>query len=121
MSTLPLLAAWGKDLAVAADAHSLERLGALTTRLVSLRALSREVGRKLDRGADPSLEAAMVKDAGTRFENDVVDTVRSGAGHASPSTRRLLQEAVVGAPASTLRGGTNEVLRSVVARGLGLR
>jgi hypothetical protein len=34
---------------------------------------------------------------------------------------RLLADAVLHAPGFTLRGGTNEVLRGIVARGLGLR
>jgi acyl-CoA dehydrogenase len=33
----------------------------------------------------------------------------------------LLAEAVLHSPGFTLRGGTNEILRGVVARGLGLR
>ena len=40
---------------------------------------------------------------------------------ADRATADLLAEAVVRAPAVTLRGGTNEILRSMVARGLGLR
>ena len=35
--------------------------------------------------------------------------------------RRLYQEAVTHAPGFTLRGGTNEILRGIVARGLALR
>ena len=34
---------------------------------------------------------------------------------------RLLAHAVLHAPGFTLRGGTNEILRGIVARGLALR
>jgi hypothetical protein len=33
----------------------------------------------------------------------------------------LLAEAVLHAPSFTLRGGTREILRGIIARGLGLR
>ena len=33
----------------------------------------------------------------------------------------LLAQALLHAPGFTLRGGTNEILRGIVARGLGLR
>jgi acyl-CoA dehydrogenase len=67
-----------------------------------------------------------VKDLGTRYENEVVDAARLLAGRppepdAEGGFARLLADAVLHAPGFTLRGGTNEVLRGIVARGLGLR
>ena len=68
----------------------------------------------------------VVKDLGTRFENEMIDAARAaGRDPAGPGRRdgfaRLLADAVLHAPGFTLRGGTNEVLRGIVARGLGLR
>jgi hypothetical protein len=68
----------------------------------------------------------VVKDLGTRFENEVIDAARllvsippdPGKEH---GYARLLADAVLHAPGFTLRGGTNEILRGIVARGLGLR
>ncbi len=77
-------------------------------------------------GAAPELAAALVKDLGTRYENEVVDVARLLVAippdpGAPGGFGRLLADAVLHAPGFTLRGGTNEVLRGIVARGLGLR
>jgi acyl-CoA dehydrogenase len=64
-----------------------------------------------------------VKDLGTRFETAVVDAVRLLApaepdlASAAPLPR-LLAEAILHRPGFTLRGGTNEILRGIIARGL---
>ena len=68
----------------------------------------------------------MVKDLGTRFERLLPEQARLIAASADISLHdgefgRLLAEAVLRAPSSTLRGGTNEILRGAIARGLGLR
>ena len=127
LSTFPLLVALlqeiaGQDL----DAGRRRDLGGLVSRYWTLRRMSLAIAGALEAGQAPELAAAVVKDLGTRFENEVIDAARllvsippdSGAedGYA-----RLLAEAVLHAPGFTLRGGTNEVLRGIVARGLGLR
>ncbi|MCG2634653.1 MAG: acyl-CoA dehydrogenase, partial [Gammaproteobacteria bacterium] len=72
------------------------------------------------------VEAALVKDIATTFESRVADVVRTlvdvaPALEGVSTLNRLLAEAVLQSPGFTLRGGTNEILRGVVARGLGLR
>jgi hypothetical protein len=74
----------------------------------------------------PALEAALVKDLGTRFERLLPEQARLIAGANEISTHqgefaRLLRGAILHAPSATLRGGTNEILRGAIARGLGLR
>ena len=74
----------------------------------------------------PELAAALVKDLGTRYENEIVDAARLLVDippdpGAESGFARLLADAVLHAPGFTLRGGTNEVLRGIVARGMGLR
>lgn len=101
-------------------------LGRLTARLWSLRQASLAVAGALDAGLTPEIPAALVKDLGTRFEREVIEVVREHAGvepdPASPDPlARALAESVVQAPGFTLRGGTNEILRGIVARGLGVR
>ena len=89
-----------------------------------LHQLSLSVARSIDRGGAPAIESSLVKEMGTRFEQDVVTAVlsptstsrrtrptsRSSDGCSSP--RRSTQ------PSFTIRGGTNEVLRSVASKGL---
>ncbi len=101
-------------------------LGRLTARLWALRQASLGVAGALDAGLTPDVPAALVKDLGTRFEREVIEAVREHAGvepdPASPDPlARALAESVVQAPGFTLRGGTNEILRGIVARGLGVR
>ncbi|MFD0687077.1 acyl-CoA dehydrogenase family protein [Actinomadura fibrosa] len=101
-------------------------LGALTARLWSLRQASLAVAGALAAGETPDVPAALVKDLGTRFESEVIEVVREHAGvEPDPASAdplaRALAEAVVQAPGFTLRGGTNEILRGIVARGLGVR
>jgi len=88
-----------------------------------IRMLSLSVARLLDAGQAPVAESALVKELGTRFEQDVLDTVwrlvPEGPDPAAESLfERLLAAAILGAPSFTIRGGTNEILRSVAARAL---
>jgi hypothetical protein len=122
---MPVLRAGVERLDGAADTGTTVELGALVMRLASLRAMSLGVAAALDRGEAPAVQAAMVKDAGTRYESHVTDVVRRLTGVAADAggdpLEAMLAEAVVHAPGFTLRGGTNEVLRGVIARELGLR
>jgi hypothetical protein len=67
-----------------------------------------------------------VKDLGTNLEKEIPEIIRLVARRgASPNHADLMEEAlsiaVLNAPSFTLRGGTREILRGIVARGLGLR
>jgi acyl-CoA dehydrogenase len=124
LSTFPLLTAMIGELT---GWPGVEReVGGLVTRLWALRRMSLAIAGALESGAAPELAAAVVKDLGTRYENEVVDAARLLVGippdpGAADGFARLLADAVLHAPGFTLRGGTNEVLRGIVARGLGLR
>ena len=96
-------------------------------RMISLRQLSVSVARTLSEGGDAGTRAALVKDLGTRFEQDTVEVVADLIDSIDPQSpdgrllRALLATARLHSPLFTLRGGTNEVLRGVVAKGLGAR
>jgi alkylation response protein AidB-like acyl-CoA dehydrogenase len=98
-------------------------LGEAAAQYWVLHNLSLSLARTIDRGGAPSIEAALVKEMGTRFEQDVLNAVLS-AVEFDPSTparslfEQLLVTATLTAPSFTVRGGTNEILRSVVAKGL---
>jgi alkylation response protein AidB-like acyl-CoA dehydrogenase len=123
MSTVPLLRAWAEQ--VRGDLVAERELGGLTARAWTLRQMSLSVAAALAEGRPPEIAAALVKDLGSRFEGDVVETVRRLAGveprKNGAGLEGLLAEAILHSPAFTLRGGSNEILRSVVARGLGVR
>jgi acyl-CoA dehydrogenase len=126
LSTLPLLRAACAEVSRAdIDDTSRAEIGALVSRLAALRRMSLGIAAALDRGEAPAVRAALVKDAGTRYERQLLETVRRlldvTADPGGTELERLLAQSVLHAPGFTLRGGTNEVLRGVVARELGLR
>ena len=99
-------------------------IGRLTSDLWTLRNMSMSVAAKLAHGEDPMVEAAIVKDLGNSFEQDVprlvhelIDVDLKGKEPLSRLLWLLLQTA----PSFSLRGGTREILRGIIARGLGLR
>jgi acyl-CoA dehydrogenase len=109
------------------DDHTVADLGSLLAQLISLRQLSISVSRALAADASAANQAALVKDLGTRFEQDSVELVADLLDYAdrdapgAATLRDMLARARQHSPMFTLRGGTNEVLRGVVARGMGLR
>ncbi len=126
LSTYPLIAEFARRARDTGDAGQLATLGRLSARLLALRQLSLRIAAALDRGELPDIPAALVKDVGTTFEADVADEIRRvvevTVSLESPDPLgRALAEAQLHAPGYTLRGGTNEILRGIVARGLGLR
>ena len=98
-------------------------VGELVANMVSLRQMSVSVARTLAAGESASVQAALVKDLGTRFEQDSVDRVANllDGWPVGAVLKELLNTAWLHRPMFTVRGGTNEVLRGVVARGIGLR
>jgi acyl-CoA dehydrogenase len=108
------------------DDRTAAEVGDLMARMISLRQLSVSVAHALSEGRDAANRAALVKDLGTRFEQDSVELVAAPTSWfgRSPSAQRLpglLATAPLHSPLFTLRGGTNEVLRGVVAKGMGAR
>lgn len=101
-------------------------VGRLASHFVVLRQLSRGVAWLLQNGKNPALEAAVVKDLGALVEQEIPDIVRSLVEIEPGSERtaelaRTLHYTVLAAPSFSLRGGTREILRGIIARGLGLR
>lgn len=99
-------------------------VGQLTAQLWTLRQMSLSVIVKLGRGEDPGLEAAMVKDLGNSFEQDIPTLVQGAMDTPLSNSRpvaEMLSYLLQLAPSFSLRGGTREVLRGIIARGLGLR
>jgi alkylation response protein AidB-like acyl-CoA dehydrogenase len=101
-------------------------IGRLTAHLATLRQMSLSVAMMLQAGQNPNLEAAVVKDVGTSFEQEIPEVVHALLGiepHLATGTQfeRTFGYLVEHAPSFSLRGGTREVLRGIIARGLGLR
>ena len=101
-------------------------LGSFATQLAALRSMSLAVTAKLTQGESPVIEAALVKDIGTAFEQAIPAALEALiAANPSRQTDADLYRTVAYvsqvAPEYSLRGGTREILRGMIARGLGLR
>ena len=98
----------------------------LIARLWTLRQMSQAVAGQLAGGRDPALEAAIVKDLGNSFEQALPRRVqallndRLALDDETPLVRVLVL-LLQTSPSFSLRGGTREILRGIIARGLGLR
>jgi acyl-CoA dehydrogenase len=115
-----LVGVLGKDV----RQSTLEALGGLIAQLLTLRQLSLSVASMIERGLSPNVEAAVVKDLGTKFEQESVRVVRdivSAEELDDPALIALLAQAQLAAPSFTIRGGANEILRGVIAKAIGLR
>lgn len=125
LSTVPLIIAAIRVLSAGPtpDDRTAEDIGDLLARLISLRQLSVWVARMLTDNTDAANQAALVKDLGTQFEQDSVEAIADLVDRVpmTPELADLLATARLHKAVFTLRGGTNEVLRGVVARGMGLR
>ena len=127
MSTLPLLGEMiRRARALPGDTRAQITIGELVGRFWTLRSMSIAVAALMEQGHEPNVEAALVKDLGTRFEGDVAQAARLlfpmiPSLDSDDRFENFAAQAILHTPAYTLRGGTNEVLRGIVARGLGVR
>ena len=109
------------------DTRSAEGIGRLVAQLHTMRRMSVSVAGMLQAGKEPVVEASIVKDIGTVWEQQLPHRVRDLAAfvEADASNRETLEQqlsfAIKTAPKLTIQGGTTEVLRGIIARGLGLR
>jgi alkylation response protein AidB-like acyl-CoA dehydrogenase len=102
-----------------------EAIGRLAAHLATVRQLSCSVATMQQSGDLAAVQAALVKDVGTSLEQEICEVVRRlhvvdpdyfmGSGLA-----RSLGELLLRAPSFTIRGGTREVLRGIIAKGCGV-
>jgi alkylation response protein AidB-like acyl-CoA dehydrogenase len=126
LSTYQLLAESIRVVGQAPDDRAANEIGRFVAHLATLRRMSTSVAGMLHRGQQPLVEAALVKDIGTTFEREIPEVFRQliptepsmGGGD---SYAELLGMTILRAPGFTIRGGTREILRGMIARGLGLR
>ena len=100
--------------------------GRIFTELAPLRAMSVSIQAKLTRGESPIVEAALVKELGTTLEQFIPaaiadDLFGRDSAEVPLELLRTLNYVTEVAPSFSLRGGTRDILRGMIARGLGLR
>ena len=105
--------------------HAARELGRLVAQLATLRRMSLSVQGMLQAGTAPDVAAAVVKDVGTQFEQDIPELARqlieTEPTLAGPVFERVLAHTILYHRSFSIRGGTREILRGIIARGLGLR
>jgi alkylation response protein AidB-like acyl-CoA dehydrogenase len=126
LSSFTLLVELTRALGPAPSERATIALGRLVAHVLTLRRLSRSVAGMLQAGENPAVQAALVKDVGTSFEQEIPEIARMliAAEPDTESTQNflaVLAHTILHAPSFTLRGGTREILRGMIARGLGLR
>jgi hypothetical protein len=127
MSNYPLLIEAVDELGPDPERLQADEIGRVVANLATLRRMSASIAGMLNEGKSPVVEAALVKDLGTTLEQEIPEIVRrilpieprgvSGSnGYAD-----LQQLSQMQCVSYSLRGGTREILRGMIARGLGLR
>ncbi|MBX7431470.1 acyl-CoA dehydrogenase family protein [Mycobacterium sp. Y57] len=121
LSTFVLLDACAERMVSQQIPRSAE-LGRLVARIAGLHQMSSAIASALERHEPADVPAAVVKVLGTTTEGDIAEFAHLNADATAGQRFRDLAEAAVDQrPGFTLRGGTNEILRGVIARGLGIR
>jgi alkylation response protein AidB-like acyl-CoA dehydrogenase len=127
-SSIALLDCWIEALRTQAihDTETNALVGAMVAEMATLRALSLAVTQKLVDGESPAIDASVVKDFGTDFEQRLISNIAAWLGThpefiASADLLQTLGYLEQMGATFSLRGGTREILRGIIARGLGLR
>lgn len=105
------------------ESHEADAIGRIASHLMALRRMSISVAGMLEDGKSPEVEAALVKELGNNFEKLVPEIARLAVPEAGElvAFRQTFVDTLLSSPSFTIRGGTREILRGVIARGLGLR
>ena len=101
-------------------------IGRLIAHLGTLRQMSMSVANMLEAGESPNLAAALVKEVGVGFEQEIPSRAYEltgrvpllGDGNDFDQVMAYITQA---SRSFSLRGGTREIMRGIIARGLGLR
>lgn len=127
LSCHPLMEELARELGPAPDVRATVAMGRQIAWLSTMRTMSTSVASLLAAGENPELEAAVVKDVGAVFEQDqpgIAQELLPLPPSRDPEAKvyqKMLAHLVMNAPSFSLRGGTREILRGIIARGLGLR
>jgi alkylation response protein AidB-like acyl-CoA dehydrogenase len=108
------------------DKATAAALGKLIAQLATLRGMSLSIAGMLQEGLQPNNESAVVKDLGTRYEQDIPVVARQlfpaePELEAADTYLSMIARTTMSAPRLSIQGGTREILRGIIARGLGLR
>ena len=112
------------DEADTADTRHAVALGRIVAQYGTLRQMSLGVAVMLSRGENPALAAALVKDQGALVEQampDVAHDLFGGRVVPGSTLDQSMRYTTLAVPSFSLRGGTREIMRGMIAKGLDLR
>ena len=112
------------DVADADEDMQAVAIGKVIARYAALRQMSQGVALMLSKGEDPALAASVVKDQGALLEQSLPEIAYEVFPHKlgdGSDFDQVLTLLTLASPSFSLRGGTREILRGIIARGLGLR
>ncbi|RFU66040.1 acyl-CoA dehydrogenase [Peribacillus glennii] len=122
LSTFPLLEELVNTIRLKGDVYLMSQVSSIASNLWTLRNMSMGIAQMLEENKTPDLAAALVKDLGTQLETQVAELARllvsSENMTVSDQFEKLKLEALLHSPGFTLRGGTTEILRMIVSKGV---
>ncbi|TKT74541.1 acyl-CoA dehydrogenase [Aquamicrobium sp. LC103] len=125
LSTMGVLTIMAQAAGRNPDRHDAAAIGRLLARVVSIRALSVAISGRLSAGLPVTGMATAMKDMGTTLEQEIPEVARRMLDIVPAATgapfEAALATAILNAPCFSLRGGTREILKGIIARELGLR
>ena len=127
MSTYPLLVEAVDELGPEPERLQAADIGRAVAHLATLRRMSASIAGMLNEGKSPVTEAALVKDLGNTLEQEIPEIVRrvlpieARTQSGNNPYAELQQLSQMQCVSYSIRGGTREILRGMIARGLGLR
>lgn len=123
LSTFPLLNELTNVLVEQGDTNGLNEVSKVVSRLWTLRNMSLGIAQLLEEGVPSNIIASLVKDMGTKLEQEIAEIARLVV-NVTPSLQsdslleRFIAQSILHSPGFTLRGGTTEILRGIVAKGV---
>ncbi|XHU80728.1 acyl-CoA dehydrogenase [Peribacillus simplex] len=123
LSTYPLLNELTNELIEKGDKKGLTEVSKMISRLWTLRNMSLGIAQMLEERVPSNIIASLVKDMGTKLEQEIAEITRLIVT-VMPSTdsecrlEKLMAQSILQSPGFTLRGGTTEILRGIVAKGV---
>jgi len=101
-----------------------EAIGRLIAKYAALKQMSQGIAVMISKGEDPALAASVVKDQGALLEQSIPHIAHDKfAEHIGTGSdlEQVMDYLTLASPSFSLRGGTREILRGIIARGMGLR
>ena len=123
LSPILIVESWIREHSDQFGPEALRFLGRATARWWGIRQVSLSVARMIDEGKAPSVESAIGKDLGTEFEQQIIADLQQLVEleptlETDSTFQRLLARALLVSPSWKIRGGTNEILRGIIGKGL---